>query len=446
MKLPEKAPSIESLTRLAENDKSLADAMAAGVGIALDGRYLYWDELIRRPLPKELSVETVWKAMKLQRLALSKTVPLLDSRHRPFGYVTTLPDPASEILRSLDMEAGGPIHREGMPSTALNAKQYIIESIMAESITSSQIEGASTTRKVAEEMIRSHRQPRDHSERMILNNYATMQFVLSLKDAPLTPELVFDLHRRITEGTLSRPEESGRFRTDEERVNVVEANSGDVLYVPPPAKELAHRLRAMCDFANNDFPGHYMHPAVRAIILHFWLAFDHPFVDGNGRTARALFYWSVLRSGFRLFEYVSVSNLIKEAQSQYARAFLLTETDDNDLTYFILYHLSLIRRAIDKIHRTIARKAQETAQLSDRLRCLRDLNPRQRALVTHALKHGTGEYTVRAHMTLQRITHQTARRDLCDLVARGLFTVNRVGKTDCFYPTADLEARLIPGV
>jgi len=56
-------------------------------------------------------------------------------------------------------------------------------------------------------------------------------------------------------------------------------------------------MEAMCAFVNGRDTEPFIHPAIRAMILHFWLAYDHPFVDGNGRTARALFYWAMLRPG-----------------------------------------------------------------------------------------------------------------------------------------------------
>lgn len=61
-------------------------------------------------------------------------------------------------------------------------------------------------------------------------------------------------------------------------------------------------MTAMCAFPNGHLPDTFIHPAIRAIILHFWLGYDHPFVDGNGRTARALFYWAMLRQNYSLFE------------------------------------------------------------------------------------------------------------------------------------------------
>ena len=101
------------------------------------------------------------------------------------------------------------------------------------------------------------------------------------------------------------------------------------------ASNCTERMGLMCDFANSKTPEGFVHPVLRSIILHFWLAYDHPFVDGNGRVARALFYWSMLRHGYWLFEFVSISQIILKAPVKYGRAFLYTETDDNDLTYFI---------------------------------------------------------------------------------------------------------------
>ena len=68
---------------------------------------------------------------------------------------------------------------------------------------------------------------------------------------------------------------------------------------------------------------------------HHRLAWVHPFVDGNGRTARALFYWSMLKSGYWLSEYVSISSVLKKSQSAYVRAYLHSESDGSDMTYFI---------------------------------------------------------------------------------------------------------------
>ena len=198
----------------------------------------------------------------------------------------------------------------------------------------------------------------------------------------------------------------------------------------------------MCRFANAVHDTHFIHPVIRSIILHFWLAYVHPFTDGNGRTARALFYWSMLRHGYWIFEYISISSIIREASTKYARAFLYTETDDNDLTYFILYHLDVINKAIKSLHEYIKKKTKEQKILEQRMRHIDMLNHRQAALIAHALRHPHHRYTVKSHMTSHNVVYQTGRTDLQDLENKGLLTSMKRGRTFVFIPPEDLESRL----
>ncbi len=211
----------------------------------------------------------------------------------------------------------------------------MVRSLIEEVITSSQLEGAVTTREVAKKMLREDRRPSNRSEQMIVNNYHTMNHILTLKDQPLTKEPVFEIHREISEGTLNISDGAGRFRRKDEDINVSDID-GTGFHTPPPAEELESRMNAMCDFANGKTPEGFLHPVIRAIVLHFWLAYNHPFVDGNGRTARALFYRQMLYSNYWMFEFISISQFLRKAPTRYAMAFLHTETDENDLTYFII--------------------------------------------------------------------------------------------------------------
>ena len=178
------------------------------------------------------------------------------------------------------------------------------------------------------------------------------------------------------------------------------------------------------------------------MILHFWLAYDHPYVDGNGRTARAIFYWSMLKQGYWLFEYLSISKLILRGPARYGRAFLDSETDENDLTYFLLYHAGIIRGAIDLLHQDIDRHARQLAQAERDLAGLAILNHRQRELIGHALRHPGERYTIEVHRNSHRVAYETARSDLMDLVDRGLLEKRKHGKTWAFTPAADLNERL----
>lgn len=402
-------------------------------------KYLHWDKLQHLAPPGDLTHEEWWLALKLNRQGRKEELPFQGVDRIPFTFV--LADPIPELLHYIDQQAAGTI---AMPEAITNRStkdRYLMRSLAEEAITSSQLEGAATTREVAKQMIRAGRRPSDRSERMILNNYATMQRIGRLKKEPLTPELVCEIHRLITSGTLDNPSAAGRLRRHGEEV-VVDDMYGKALHVPPPASQLEQRMAELCEFANGKTPAGFMHPAIRSMILHFWLAYDHPFVDGNGRTARALFYWSMLRHGYWLCEYISISEIIRKGPAKYGRAFLYTETDDNDLTYFLLYHVDVLRRAIQQLHDYVARKTKQLQGLEGKLRGMVLLNHRQRALVSHALRHPHYRYTIKSHLDSHQVVYQTARTDLLALADRGLFSKRKVGKTWHFTPVEDMDRKL----
>lgn len=403
------------------------------------GEYLHWDKLRRLKMPEGWSREEYWLATKIRRGGVMKQVPLLDRKGQRFKYC--VPDGVAEQLHEIDTGAGGMI---GMPEQITNAQtrdQYVVRSLMEEAITSSQLEGAVTTRQVAKEMIRTGRAPRDRSERMVLNNFATMRRIIDIRGQPLTRDLVFEIHRMVTEGTLDNEGAAGRFRVADEKITVQD-EYGEVFHDPPPADELEGRMAAMCGFANGNTPGHFVHPVIRAILLHFWLAYDHPFVDGNGRTARALFYWSMLRRRYWLFEFISISEILLKSPAQYALAFLYTETDDNDLTYFIVHQTEVIRRAVASLHEYIARKAAELRETEALLRHAERLNHRQEALLVHALRHPETRYTIEGHRVSHAVAYDTARNDLLDLEKQGFFDMKKSGKALVFFAKRDLPARI----
>jgi Fic family protein len=363
----------------------------------------------------------------------------MDKCGNPFSF--GLVDPLPEYLHHIDSFARGVIQQ---PEPVINPETrdtYLARSLIEESITSSQLEGASTTRDVAKKMIREGRAPRDRSERMIFNNYRTMQHILDLKDREITRDLLFEIHRMATDETLDDPSAAGRFRRPEEEV-VVGDDQGAIFHAPPPAGELDRRVDEMCAFANGQTPAAFVHPVIRSMILHFWLAYDHPFVDGNGRAARALFYWSMLRRGYWLFEYITISKIILKAPAKYGRAFLYSETDNSDLTYFLLYHSDVVRRAIDELHDYVARRARQLAEAQKDLRGLTVLNYRQRELIGHALRHPGQHYSIEHHRNSHKVVYETARTDMLDLADRGLMIKKKVGKTWSFTPAPDLAVRL----
>ena len=441
MRIPQRPPNLSDLLAEAKQKDRMMQLFSLMRDMKMQNRhYLHWDALRRYTPPEGVNHREWWMVQKISRIDALKEIPLKDTEFRPFQFAIT--EMVMEELHQIDLGSGGMVSLPEPITHPQTRDRYLVRSLIEEAITSSQLEGAVTTREVAKEMIRSGRPARDNSEQMILNNYATMQCIRELKESALSPDLVFQIHRMVTDKTLEDPTAAGRFRHPNEKC-VVGDDFGEVYHNPPNGVELADRMAAMCDLANGVTPAYFVHPAVRAIILHFWLAYDHPFLDGNGRTARALFYWAMLHSGYWLFEFISISNILRKATVKYSRSFLYTETDDNDLTYFIIAQTKVIRRAIRELHSYIERKTADLKNVESHMRALDLFNHRQVEVIRNALKHPGQRYTFASHQMSHNIVYQTARTDLLNLGERFVLEKRKKGKQIFFVAPSDLSARLL---
>jgi Fic family protein len=408
-------------------------------------KYLHWDKLRHLEPAHGLSSEEWWWRIKiLERGPSMRSLPIADKDGGAFTY--SLPDSLLRSLHQVDQHCAGEVAMDEVVTSDRQARQrYLVNSLMEEAIRSSQLEGATTSRRVAKELLRTGREPKDRGERMIFNNYRALQFMRGEMEGELSPAMVLELHRIVTEGTLDDPDGAGRLqRPGDERVLVYDRDDGRVVHRPPPAEELPQRLRLLCDFANESDGNdeRFVHPVLRAVLLHFLLAYDHPFEDGNGRTARILFTWSMRRAGYWLAEYLSISTILRQAPAQYGRAFLETETDEGDTTYFLIYQLTAIERAIEEMHSYLRRKTEEVKEIEGLLRGDGDLNRRQLEVLTNAIRHPDASYSFGGHAAAHRVTHETARADLAELADRGLLERRRIGREYSFEPPADLPERL----
>jgi Fic family protein len=436
------APTIDNLLEKLDSDSVMA-ALRAPRDERAANNYLHWDKLQRLDPPPGLTSEQWWLKVKAARENDLRVLPLVDPDGEPFRYA--LLDSMWRQLRYIDQRCGGEIAMDEVVTSERQAgRRFLVNSLMEEAIRSSQLEGATTSRREAKEMLRSGRAPRDRSERMIANNYRALQFMRDEMGESLSAESILELHRIVTEGTLDDPTAAGRLqRPGEQRVAVFDRDDGRPIHKPPPAEQLPDRIRLLCEFANEGDDGEqFIHPVIRAILLHFWLAYDHPFEDGNGRTARILFFWLMRVRGYWLAEYLPISRFIRTAPAQYARAFMETEADGGDTTYFLLHQLQVIERAIDDLHVYLQRKTAEVRDIEQLLHDADFLNGRQLALLTDAVRHPDASYTFDSHAQSHRVSHETARTDLRQLVDRGLLSRRRKGRRHVFEPAPDIEERL----
>lgn len=378
--------------------------------------YLYWDK-VKYKIPKGLKAEDFWSAVKYSRK--------LQSQKFIFASCTFFLKETSrmqETLHNFDMNFGGTISFNNFLSEK-NKHYYLLSSIMEEAIASSQMEGASTTRKVAKEMLRKQAKPKDESQQMILNNYNTIRYLSEHKNEELTPELLLEIHRQITEKTLDNSNDEGRFRTDN-NIFVVNGITGEIAHEPPPCSVITKTIKQLCKFANEDST--FIHPIIKAIIIHFTISYLHPFVDGNGRTARSLFYWYMLKKGYWLTEYLSISRIIYKSKVQYEKAFLYTEHDDFDLGYFVQYNLKVLTQAFKELQIYLERKTQENNALIEYR--TPGLNERQIQIIKICQEKPSSMFTSKDLETRFNVSVKTLRSDLDGLVKAGLMETIAINK------------------
>lgn len=399
-------------------------------------RYLHWDKIRHLKTPDKFdNIEQYWFFIKGSRLQQQKNLSFSEK----FSFILT--DNIQEKIHQIDTKMHGSIEAKNINE---NKEKYITHSLIDEAISSSQLEGAATTRKVARNMLKHKKTPKDHSQQMISNNYQAINFINKHKNNDLTPNLILELHQIVTDSTMDIPADAGRLRMNNE-IKVVDNHTGENLHIPPDYKTLPNRLKTLCNFANNNTPDYFIHPVIRAIIVHFALAYDHPFTDGNGRTTRALFYWVALKNNYWLFQYITLSTYIKEAHTQYGESFLMTESDDFDLTYFITSQLKFITQSINGLFNYVDKKQHQQHQTLNLLNnYLRDnkINPRQAQLIQHAIKHSGTVYTIEGHKISHNIAYKTARSDLLTLAKLTLLHQSKQKHAFVFIAPNDLEQRI----
>jgi Fic family protein len=434
MRKPATPPSIEAIFAKLGKDSGhqrIIDVITRAAELQ-DQEYLPWDKLRYKTPPEDLSSEEWWLATSFARNSMRRRLPLYSLDGAPFSYA--LPDDILQLTEEISRRASGAIAVPEPVTNPSTRDRYIVNSLIEEAIRSSQLEGASTSRKVAKEMIRSGRRPKDRSEQMILNNYNAMQRIVELRDKDFTPELICELHRIVTDDTLDNPQAAGRIQSNpdpSDRVAVWGPGMADEepVHVPPPVDQLPERLQRLCDFANSTDDRPWIQPTLRSLTLHFMAGYDHYFEDGNGRTARLLFYWSMLRHGYWLTEFLSISKILLGAPAQYGRSFIYTEQDAGDLTYFFLYHLKVITRAINELDKYLARKVQELRETRVLLSATPgEYNHRQLALLELAIKEPQTIFTIESHARSHNVSYETSRSDLRNLEERSLLQQSKLGR------------------
>lgn len=376
----------------------------------INSDYEYWDKVKYKSLPEGYTPQMLWTQVKASRIR--SMIPVWDK----YGINFCITSKMLRMCHEFDMKFGS-FWEADNDTQSPEKKYYLSSSLMEEAIYSSKMEGASTTRVVAKEMLRKKKSPQNKAQQMIANNYSTIQYIVDHKDEPLTEESLLYIHRLMTEKTLDNPNDAGCFRTND-KVVVADMVEGDIIYTPPTFTDIPEFVETLCDFFNNDNQRMFIHPIIKGIIIHFMLAYMHPFVDGNGRTARALFYWYMLKENYKLTEYMSISRVISKSKASYEKSFRYTENDGNDMGYFVAYNLKALEISFQQLRDYIQRKQQEK-KAANAFMLAGNVNQRQALVLQRLTEEPDTIMTVKDVQELFSVSSMTARKDLTDLVQQG---------------------------
>lgn len=404
--------------------KLLSDPVVKSFVEELNDSYYYWSDVKYKRPPVDIDPMQLWTC-----IIVSRTLKELNVWDK-YGISFSITNRMQRQCHNFDMNFGGSWGDSSIIPTE-NKERYLISSLMEEAISSSQMEGASTTRKVAKEMLRKSISPRSRSEQMISNNYETIRFIISNKDKQLTPELLLQIHALMTHKTLERVEDEGHFRENDDVV-VAHSITNEVVHTPPSHTDIATFIDDLCTFFNTTENATFIHPIIKAIIIHFMIAYVHPFVDGNGRTGRALFYWYMLKNGYWLMEYMSISRIIYKSKPSYEKSFLYSEADNNDIGYFITYNLRVLELAFKELQNYIKKKSSQRILSSNFLQ-MEGINDRQSVILTLVKENPQIVLTIKEVQNRFMVSNPTARLDIEGLVARGYLKQVKVNKVKSHY-------------
>jgi len=394
-------------------------------------RYLNKIEIGFR-LPGELNLSEVWQEIQEERKGRGEVLDLQDEKGNNFWYFNI--KPLQFKLHQIDSRGRDSLYSYIKPDIE---NELIFDSIIEEAWASNIIEGAFTTHKRAQELVRRNLTPKDKNELMTKNNHLAMTYILEHRDSEFNIDLILRIHQTITQGTLDDPEYAGKFRDDEV---FIRDKTNTVIFKPMAADKIEPCLNNLVTWVNTHSDEDFIHPVVKASIIHFYLVYVHPFFDGNGRTARALFYFYLLKNQYEFFKYFSISALIAKQREKYYKAIKDVEDYDNDLTYFLIYFADVVSKSIDEIINRIVRKYQSDI-ISKNLDAKGIyLNKRQKKMIKVLIDQDHKNITTRRYEKIFKVSYGTARSDLNEMAENGLLQKRKIGKG--FVYSTNFEAYL----
>lgn len=235
----------------------------------------------------------------------------------------------------------------------------------------------------------------DRDIQEVLNYRNVLKFIDSIYDkiGPgkpyiLTLETIWEVHRLVVDRILPDGQ-AGKFRI--RQVVIKNTKTGEISYTPPPAAEVPYLVEDLINWINSN-ESREVHPIIKAGIVHYELARIHPFVDGNGRTARAIATLVMFLEGydikrfFSLEEYFDVNSMDYYLTLQAVSNQLVLDNHERDLTPWVEYFAQGVAIELNRVKEKV-RRISVDARVKDQLGGQLVLNERQMLLMEYLQRH-----------------------------------------------------------
>jgi len=183
-----------------------------------------------------------------------------------------------------------------------------------------------------------------------------------------TQKEILKIHALAMEKLLPE-DQRGKLR----KVQVIlrNAQTGEVVFRPPPAPEVPYLLEEFLTWLNSS-EGREVHPVFRSGIAHYFISSVHPFVDGDGRTARGFATLILYLEGYDIKKLFSLEEYFDRNAFEYYRA--LRETDltneanfaERDLTGWLEFFTQSLANELTRVKENI-RKISLDSKIKEKL-------------------------------------------------------------------------------
>ena len=384
-------------------------------------RYLTLDEIKHR-VKQQGTAESEWINLKKEIVTSRKTgsITLFFKSIEPKFWFY----PADVILKKIDeIERIGKDLYEQINKQATFKTEFLLDSAIEEAITSAIYEGAHSTRAQAEQLIASGERPKNKDEWMLMNNFRAMKWVKDNQSSSLTKNVILQLHKIVTENTLDGDDINfqGKFRNDKVFVGPHEGIEHS---------KVEQAIDDMISISTNN--PRYFHPLLKGILIHYFISYVHPFFDGNGRTARALFYFKSIKNQLNYVELLSVSAYLRTHGKQYEKSFEKVKDNEFDLTYFLDFCLDSISSALKEV----ARKVNYLLRMTD-LKERFNLSQTQVGLMQRMALHKFRTVDIEGYAQQISKSREFARQELKSLLDHNLVSEIKMSKKLVYRVNAD---------